>query len=463
MTTRVIACLLLTGLPGLLMAQDMPEVIKLSVRANSAPAPALRYSLLPDGRDSKPGNGALDYYRGFSPELWGNIQQQPVKYWDDLAKYANAPLDQLNAQLLINYPLRGSMMKMVDRGARREVCDWELAPRIAEEGVMTLLPDVQGMRNYANFLALRARLELAEGKIDAALYTFQTGLQMARHVAESHTLINNLVGAAITMIMVKQLEEFVQHPQAPNLYWALAQLPRPYFDLRKALSGERMMFEREFAPAADLEREPVSDEAAERVLDAMVERLSFGQRAVDKEALAAEIAAILPAARQALIRAGRAPAEVEKMPAIQAVLLFTRAESERVRDEIMKWLNLPYLESRDGLRRAREMQTAVKGKLKVISMFFDFHGSAEKVLLARLRVDRKFASLRAVEAIKLHVADNGSFPKTLDEVKAAPMPMDPFNGKPFEYKLDGDRAILTVPLYGMVRGSGWQYEITIRK
>ncbi len=62
---------------------------------------------------------------------------------------------------------------------------------------------------------------------------------MGRHVADAPTLICALIGLAITGLMDKRLEEFIQQPDAPNLYWPLADLPRPFIDLRKPMQGER--------------------------------------------------------------------------------------------------------------------------------------------------------------------------------------------------------------------------------
>ena len=38
-----------------------------------------------------------------------------------------------------------------------------------------------------------------------------------------------MVGAAIAYVMDAVLEELLKQPGAPNLYWALTTLPRPYF------------------------------------------------------------------------------------------------------------------------------------------------------------------------------------------------------------------------------------------
>ena len=43
-------------------------VRKFTISGAAAPVPALRYELLPELRQTTPGNAALLYYRAFSPE-----------------------------------------------------------------------------------------------------------------------------------------------------------------------------------------------------------------------------------------------------------------------------------------------------------------------------------------------------------------------------------------------------------
>src|SRR5262249_25462121 len=117
---------------------------------------------------------------------------------------------------------------------------WGMAERLRREGYGLLLPDVQSMRNIGTLLAVRARLEIAEGRYERAIYTLQTGLALARHVGDGVILIQDLVGMALAQQMIAQVEELIQQPGAPNLYWALTDLPRPFFDLRKALQGEKL-------------------------------------------------------------------------------------------------------------------------------------------------------------------------------------------------------------------------------
>src|SRR5262249_25432074 len=128
------------------------------------------------------------------------------------------------------------------------------------------LPDIQGFREYALLLALRCRLEIADKDYGKAVYTLQTGFALGRHVSEAPTLINALVGNAICNIMLGRVEELIQAPGAPNLYWGLGALPRPLIDLRKGLQGEKLMLEAEFPDLKDIETEPLSAEVQKRLL-----------------------------------------------------------------------------------------------------------------------------------------------------------------------------------------------------
>ena len=67
--------------------------------------------------------------------------------------------------------------------------------------------------------------------------------------------------------------------------------------------------------------------------------------------------------------------------------------------------------------------------------------------MAEVRLDRQFAALQTVEAIRLHAAaHDGALPASLDEMTDAPPPLDPATGKPFSYEVDGETARLTAPL-----------------
>jgi hypothetical protein len=156
----------------------------------------------------------------------------------------------------MSFVRRYRALEEIDRGARREYCDWELAPRVRQEGYNLMLPDVQGLREYGWLLAMRARLELADPDFDRAMETLQTGFALGRDLAEAPILINALVGLAVSHIMLQEVEQWIQTPGSPNLYWALTYLPRPLVDMRTALQGERLWIDGMFPGLRQMLRNP---------------------------------------------------------------------------------------------------------------------------------------------------------------------------------------------------------------
>jgi hypothetical protein len=116
-----------------------------------------------------------------------------------------------------------------------------------------LLPDVQKMRFLASQLQVRFRGEVALRRFDDALVTAKTMFAMARHMSEHPTLIGQLVGIAIATIAIAPLEEMLEQPGCPNLYWALTNLPSPLVPPDRALEGERVFIMAEFRELSDTE------------------------------------------------------------------------------------------------------------------------------------------------------------------------------------------------------------------
>jgi hypothetical protein len=78
---------------------------------------------------------------------------------------------------------------------------------------------------------------------------------------------------------------------------------------------------------------------------------------------------------------------------------------------------------------------------------------------ATARLDRAVAILRVLEALRIYAAGHGDkLPDALANVSDVPVPSDPVTGKPFEYRLDGDKATLTGPT---LREVPLNYEITM--
>jgi hypothetical protein len=93
-------------------------------------------------------------------------------------------------------------------------------------------------------------------------------------------------------------------------------------------------------------------------------------------------------------------------------------------------------------------------------------GPFQKVRMAQVRIEQRFALLRCVEALRLYAAAHeGQLPAKLDDV-GVPLPVDPVTGKAFRYQLKEATAILRgSPPPGMERIAPYnvRYEVTIRE
>ncbi len=469
---RALAFLVLAALAAPAAAQaPPPEPIQLTLPPAAEPVPALKYLLLPELSEKTPGNAALLYYRAFSPDWWGNVRQRPVM--EKVEKASETPIADLKNSGL-RWLLDYKVLREVDRAARREYCDWELTQRLKEDGIYLLVPDVQAMREFATFLTARARLEMAAGQLDKALYTLQTGFALARHVADGPTLIHALVGAAIANRMVVQLEELLRQPGAPNLYWALTGLPRPFIDLRKPLQGEKLSLFGTWPELREVDNPHLSPRQRERLGEIagqfVTDQWDRGSRALDaatRLAVIARVAKTYPDAKRALLAAGRRPEDVEALPALQVVLIQALRDFDRQRDEAFKWLMLPYAEGRPGLVRADKALKESGLRHEGIPIAQALLPATTKVYDATTRFDRRIAALRCVEALRLYAAaHDGKLPAALADVKEVPIPADPMTGEPFEYKVNGDTATITAgppPGEPAAAQNTLIYELTLRK
>jgi hypothetical protein len=452
-------------IPGVVRAQ--PEhppavpVTKLTVKAAPVPVPVLRYELLPGYREQVPHNAVLAYHRAFlllsqsrfpDPKA---ANDRDFKIDEMLAKPAkDVNLDELRGYI---QPYR-NVLREVENGAKCDRCDWDLEWRIDADGVGTLLPEVQKMRELGRLLSVRCRLHILEGKVAEALQDVQLGLALGRHAGEGPTLIQSLVGVALSSIALGNLEKMIEMPNCPNFYWPLTALPRPFHETRKAIEGEMRMLEGTLPLLKDLEKGPMTSEQARRAIDQWVDSFAkMGGLGGGKPSyiesplvLAAGVAMLHPKARQSLLNLGKTEAELNAMPAAQIVLLDAVIRFKSLRDEMFILFNLPYIEARRGFANVNERALRMRADglsdpyEAMLSLLLP---AVDKVHFASQRPDRKIAVLRTIEALRLHAAANGNrFPAKLSDITLVPIPIDPLTGTPFQYECTDDgRALLTAP------------------
>ena len=450
------------------------EPAKLTVSPAVVPVPALKYELLPPARLKSPGNAAVGYYRAAllrpappKDPAEAKRQEDTVLEWEE-ATIQNLPPSKIK-EYLKGWQLA---LRELDDAARTEKCDWQQAGKLKPEDIGSLLPAVQVDREMIRYLALRTRLELAEGRLDDAVYSIQTGLQTGKNVAEGPSLIQALVGIALTNVVLGRVEEFVQQPGAPNLYWALAALPRPLLDPRPALDGEFRLTTSAIPGLADLEKGPVPAETADKVFDATVALLALDEGKdnplAGKAGRAVYLTYHLASAKKELVARGWKPITVDAMPAAQVVLIRTAAIYREIWDDQAKLFFAPQPFARADFARVKEKVQAVRKEAETDPLTATFalvFPAVEKVHGAFARTERKLAALQAVEAIRLHAAATGKLPAALDAVTAAPVPVDPGTGKPFVYTYTDGVATLSGPAPAgepPVAPAAIRYEIRLR-
>jgi hypothetical protein len=465
---RPLALTAVLALAGPAAAQPPPPAVRLTLEPMAAPVPALKYTLLPELRDRQRGNALLLYYRAFSPE-WQGYRRTP-RYLDKVADANDKPLrDLTRAEIdsLVGGFISG-ILKEVDRGARRTYCDWELNQRVREDGIGMLLPDLQAFREFASLLKLRARQELLAGQYDRAARTLQTGLQLGRHAAEGPTLIHGLVGIACVSVMLSVVDDWVDRPDAPNLYWALTDLPRPLISVRNGIEGERLFMDWFFPGYREMLDDPSAPPSSARTRTSLQKYAGM----LDLEGPSRTWGPLLvalktyPRAKRFLRHRGRSAREVEAMPALQAVYLYEIHQYDVAYDDLRKWASLPYAEAAPHIHRAAQRAKERSKREALSTLAALLLPAVDKVLAAPVRVERKVAALRCVEALRLHAAAHGGkLPAKLADVTEVPIPLDPRTGKAFAYRLEGNKATLTGPAPAGEKpnqSNTIRYELTVR-
>jgi hypothetical protein len=460
MRTTLSVCAALLVLPAAGWAdepQSYETVIAMTVQRAPAPRPALRYQLLPDLRDMNPGNAILGYTKCFAEQynFWRNKEAI-----ENREKWQTMPLHDLPVNEVKRLYNRRSPLRYADYAARLDGVDWQILLPMKSEGTNLLLPDLQGLRELAGALKVRFRVEVVERRYDDALYTAQTMFALSRHLGEHPTMIGELVGMAVASVAIGPVDELIQQPGAPNVFWALADLPQPFVDLRKGAQGDRAMMMKTFRLID--ERAPMSEAQIEKAVDSIHELFQAWNLKKDVRQVLntrAKDAGHVRAARRRLREVLGAGDTIEKLPALQVVLLDEKREYEERRDAELRAIALPFWQARPFLRAGTRPQGEREDAL-----FAELSPLCAKVKMAQARLDQRIGLLRCVEALRMYAAAHeGRLPIKLADVDL-PLPVDAVTGEPFVYELKGTTAIVRgTPPRGMEKALGYnvRYEVTI--
>jgi hypothetical protein len=320
-------------------------------------------------------------------------------------------------------------------------------------------------------LALKARLEVAEGDMDAAIRTLRIGMSAARGIGDGPFTIQNVIGTNIARRTLKEVERLIQSPAAPNMYWALTALPHPLLDMRRSLQMETDAVYAQLPELRRLRNEVLSDDDVIQIWKMAATAIGT-PRPSDLEAtfanayLMAGAMRTYPKAKQYLLARGKTTAEVESLPKLYVVLLYQHDRNRQVCDTMLKWCDVPYWQAAAKLKECDEASRTMDQDLDVITMAFSISMPwIRGVYLRNAYMDRDLAMLRCLEAIRMYAAGHDSrLPQALSDITEVPVPADPVYGRPFSYHVADGKAVLESPAPAGEPGKdGLRYEITIRK
>ena len=471
------ACLLLSALVGQFLvgpgvtsthaAATAPAPVRLALDPMAAPRPALRYTFVHEVIDQTPGNAALAYHQVLrllaQNEKWRSQSEQ-------FQEWLKLPLDQLPVAaveaVVAQYALA---LGRLAQATRQERCDFEIP--IRRDGVNALLPHLAELRGAARLLAVEIRLRIRQGRYPEAIERLKAGLTLAGHTGNGATLIEGLVGIAIANLMFDQVEELVAQPAAPNLYWALSDLPPAFLNLWQATRWERCFL---YVHMPALWHGRTQSASAMELQNSVREFQKFSGGGTplpwleeDSGTALTTVGALVayPKAVEYLQRQGRSREEIGKMSVAEALATYIGESYAVQRDELFKWFALPYHQAREGLARAEAGLQESRKQDPVGSILPGMLLPALTKAAGRYAaLERRVALLRCVEAIRRYAASHDRrLPASLGDIRDVPIPQDPMTGGAFVYRGDGGTARLEGgPLPDQDARSAIVYELTIR-
>ncbi len=216
MMKRIIFCLMILSMVA---APIAARTVEMTLHAAKVSEPAKQYTLLPKPDEQTDADAAPLYEKALQ-SFPNDLRMEEVEQWLKTPP-DKLPLNQVQSVLQQLEPI----LKLHEQAAQCKQCDW---PYWDED---ELTENSRKHRRLVFFHALKVRFLIAQGRYDEAIGSAQTGFAMAKHLGKGSELVHGLFGISVAAYMCRQLEAFIQRPDAPNLYQALRDLPQPFIDL----------------------------------------------------------------------------------------------------------------------------------------------------------------------------------------------------------------------------------------
>lgn len=462
-------------------------VYKLTVTPAAEPIPALKHRLSLRPNELKPGNAPIHYVRVNAENYLSGIERKirdrhGDAFYDwiehDRMSLSALPLDEVRE---VDGWLAPIVEEFLEPGTRCRESDWGLSIEDLSglEYISFLLPEFQGTRQLGRILMLRTRLRIADHEYDDGIEHLRMSYRLAQDVGNEKILVCNLVGMAIERMANMEVIEFASAPGSPNLYWALAELPSPVVSIRDAIRLE-MGGGGRFFPA--LQNPEQAQHSAEHWTDLLVETLNIfqtvmgtsetmrflGPNPANPQSLPHRLTVAglslvgYPAAKQRLLNRGYSPEEIKAMPVGKVICVDAAWEYKLVSDSLEKWAYLPYGQVRSQMHEAEQASLqSIEGVNLGKTLAHALLPAALAAKNAEAKMPWQRGALMTIEALRMHAAETGKLPNALREITVVPVPLNPQTLQPYQYRLDGETAILELPFSDGIRGESWRFEIQL--
>ncbi len=451
------------------------DTIKMSVSPASAPTPLLRYRMTMPSYETIPGNAASHYRRSLAEQsFYRPLRLAEEKLGDDRfysfvreMSLDEIPIDELReASGFFDDYVEAFLVP----ATQSRDCEWGLGEEFlsGENFLQFRLPFMQTSRSIGRVLVLQARCAIAEQDYEKATDRLRMLYLLGHRVGNTKILVCSLIGMAEGGMANHAMLDLMAAPDSPNMYWALASLPDPYVDFRGALRVDLGLGPR-ILGLENVEELQLSDEEWNRRLRSATALLmkGIGNGEMDAEpdvgtSLAATglVMGRYNGAKKRLLDAGMKPERIKKMAIGQVVLIDATREYQRIADELEAIAYLPPLESRKKQDRADELFQVDGASSLGLMLAGQILPASTAMSNAVTRFDREVAGMRTIEAIRMHAAQTGELPKTLDEIQIVFVPKNPATDKPFSYRVEGSTAHLD---FGEGLPTTKRFEITLAK
>ena len=169
-----------------------------------------------------------------------------------------------------------------------------------------------------------------------------------------------------------------------------------------------------------------------------------------------------PNAKARLIDSGYDPTAVEEMCVARVLMIDLVRECRRLADQAERSCYVSAEASRS--LETDDLQPNAVLSLDLGQLFAsETLPASEQVLGAERRISSQRKVLQVIEAIRMHVADIGQMPLSLQDIRVVPVPMNPVSGREFDYQCDGETAVIELRSKELLTNINVRYEIKLKK